>query len=79
MDDLYDINFESNGEFCKIHLYFNNIRNLCIVKDLVDSFAVDSNKNSIFKTKKRKFLNLLLNKTAQHTGRVKTMGFIFKP
>jgi hypothetical protein len=29
IDDLYNINFQFNGEFCKIRICYLNIHNLC--------------------------------------------------
>ncbi len=37
MDDLYDINFQSNGGFYKIRIRYNNNCNLCTMEDLVSS------------------------------------------
>jgi hypothetical protein len=34
MDDLYDINFQSNNKFYKIHIRYNNIDNLLTVDHL---------------------------------------------
>jgi hypothetical protein len=36
MDDLYDINFKSSDEFCKIYIRYNSIYDSCIVQDLVN-------------------------------------------
>jgi hypothetical protein len=41
MDDPYDIKFQSNDKFYKIYICYNNIRNLWIVKDLIESFTID--------------------------------------
>jgi hypothetical protein len=36
-----DINFEFNSQFCKICIRYNNIKYLCTIKDLVNSFNID--------------------------------------
>jgi hypothetical protein len=41
MDDICDINFQSNGRFCKIRIRYNVIHVLCTVKDLIKSFILD--------------------------------------
>jgi hypothetical protein len=41
MDNLYEyINFQSNSVFYKIHICYNNIRNLCTLKDFCEVFHV---------------------------------------
>jgi hypothetical protein len=34
MDDLYDINFQSNDRFCKIHIRYSGIGHLSMVDRL---------------------------------------------
>jgi hypothetical protein len=35
MDGLYNINFQSNSKFCKIHIHYDDvIYDLCTMKDL---------------------------------------------
>jgi hypothetical protein len=41
MGNLYNINFQSNGQFYKIHIRYNNIHDLCTMKDLVKYFTID--------------------------------------
>jgi hypothetical protein len=40
INDIYDINIQFNSKFCKIRICYNNISNLCMVKDLKKSFPV---------------------------------------
>jgi hypothetical protein len=32
MDDLYDLYFQFNDKYCKIHIHYNSINNLCTKK-----------------------------------------------
>jgi hypothetical protein len=41
MDDLYDINFQSNNEFCKIHIPYNVIQYSCTMYHLRDMCMLD--------------------------------------
>jgi hypothetical protein len=41
MDDLYDINFQSNGKFCKIRIRYNVIHDLCTIPHLKYSLMLD--------------------------------------
>jgi hypothetical protein len=34
MDDLYEINYQFNGRFCKIHIHYNSIDHLSSVDHL---------------------------------------------
>jgi hypothetical protein len=58
MYNLYDINFQSNNKFCKIHIHYNNIDDLCTMKDLMKSFMLD--KSLIYITKNYIVLKKLL-------------------
>jgi hypothetical protein len=40
MYDLYDTNFQSNGEFCKIDILYSNIDNLSTVDHFTVALAV---------------------------------------
>jgi hypothetical protein len=41
MDDLYDVNFQSNDKFCKICIRHSSIQDLCSVKDLNDLCLIE--------------------------------------
>jgi hypothetical protein len=41
MNDIYDINFQSNDEFCKIRIHCNDIRKWRMVQDLNHLCTID--------------------------------------
>jgi hypothetical protein len=68
MDDLYDINFQSNNEFCKIHIPYNVIQYSCTMYHLRDMCMLDETlillKRAVLYTAKTILANFVNTKKA---------------
>jgi hypothetical protein len=59
MDDLYDINFESNGKFYKIYIRYNSIDDLCTIYGRLNEIFHIRQSLYLYTQKKRQSLYLL--------------------